>query len=399
MSGDVRLPATLDTPLRVLGPPPSAGGTGRLPSVDGRARLTLADGRARLTRPEHEEGAAAPPGGGTATAAGPELEGELCIGPGWVDLHAHVYDAMTQISVPPDRAGLDAGVHVLADAGSAGQATIDGLVRYVIPAARTQVRAWLNIGSHGLVHLRETADPAFIDVDATLAAIDRHRDVVCGVKVRSSGAIVGAMGLQPLQLGRLVAREAGLPLLVHVGEAPPLIGDVLDLLDAGDVVTHCYHGKTGAPWLPGGAPAPALDRALDRGVLLDVGHGAASFSFDVATRALAAGFPPHTISTDLHVRNIAGPVHDLATTLTKLLHCGMGLEPAIEAVTATPRRILRMDQPWLGDDGTIRHATIFRLAAAAPPGRAYVDARGGTARPDRHVIPVATVREGVLAEL
>ncbi|NBE92580.1 amidohydrolase/deacetylase family metallohydrolase [Nonomuraea sp. KC401] len=380
------IPAVLDTPLRVLAPPPAIGGTGR---------LTLVNDRAHLTRAQP----AAPPqaGGGTATA--PDLGGELYIGPGWVDLHAHVYDAMTQISVAPDRAGLDAGVHVVADAGSAGQATIDGLVRYVIPAAGTQVRAWLNIGSHGLVHLRETADPAFIDVDATLAAIDRHRDVVCGVKVRSSGAIVGAMGLQPLQLGRLVAREAGLPLLVHVGEAPPLIGDVLDLLDAGDVVTHCYHAKTGAPWLAGGAPAPALARALDRGVLLDVGHGAASFGFGVAARALAAGFPPHTISTDLHVRNIAGPVHDLATTLTKLLHCGMELERAVEAVTATPRRILRMDQPWLGDDGTIRHATIFRLADAAPPDRAYVDARGDTARPDRHVIPVATVREGVTTEL
>ncbi|TDC11260.1 amidohydrolase/deacetylase family metallohydrolase [Nonomuraea longispora] len=402
------IPAALDTPLRVLGAPSSAGAAGRLTLVNGHARLTW-PGQEEASAPwEGDEVGTSRPPAGTATTpsvpvggtdAAPDLGGELYIGPGWVDLHTHVYDAMTQISVAPDRAGLDAGVHVVADAGSAGQATIDGLVRYVIPAAGTQVRAWLNIGSHGLVHLRETADPAFIDVDATLAAIDRHREVVCGVKVRSSGAIVGAMGLQPLQLGRLVAREAGLPLLVHVGEAPPLIGDVLDLLDAGDVVTHCYHGKTGAPWLAEGAPAPALARALDRGVLLDVGHGAASFGFDVAARALAAGFPPHTISTDLHVRNIAGPVHDLATTLTKLLHCGMELERAVEAVTVTPRRILRMDQPWLGDDGAIRHATIFRLAAAAPPDRAYVDARGDTARPDRHVIPVATVREGVITEL
>src|SRR6185437_13411211 len=97
------------------------------------------------------------------------------------------------------------------------------------------------------------------------------------------------MGLLPLQLGRLVARTAGLPLLVHIGEAPPLIEDVLDLLDAGDVITHCFHGKVGGPWQPDGRPVPALARALDRGVLLDVGHGAASFSFAVAERAIAAG--------------------------------------------------------------------------------------------------------------
>lgn len=363
-----------DLPLRVIG-------------SSSPARLSLAGGTTRLD-----------PAGGPADGPGSRQAGELWIGPGWVDLHAHVYDAMTQISVPPDRVGLDAGVHVLADAGSAGQATIDGLVRYVLPAARTRVRAWLNIGSHGLVHLRETADPSFIDVDATLAAIQRHPDVVCGVKVRSSGAIVGAMGLQPLQLGRLVAREAGLPLLVHVGEAPPLIDDVLDLLDAGDVVTHCYHGKTGTPWRAGGVPTPALARALERGVLLDVGHGAASFSSGVAARAVAAGFPPHTISTDVHVRNIAGPVHDLATTITKLMACGMPLDEAIGAVTVRPREILRMEEPWLEDDGTVRHATIFRLAGAAPEGRTYVDARGEAIEPERHVVPVATVRDGAVTK-
>ncbi|MEU6710342.1 hypothetical protein ABZ897_02585 [Nonomuraea sp. NPDC046802] len=355
---------TLDGPLHVIGSPTPA-------------RLSIGPGasEARLE----------PTG---------DRPGELHIGPGWVDLHTHVYDAMTQISVPPDRVGLDTGVHVVADAGSAGQATIAGLARYVIPTARTHVRAWLNIGSHGLVHLRETSDPSFIDVDAALTAIDRHRDVVCGVKVRSSGAIVGAMGLQPLQLGRLVARTAGLPLLVHIGEAPPLIDDVLDLLDAGDVITHCYHGKTGTPWREDGTPTPPLARALDRGVLLDVGHGAASFTFEMAARAIAAGHPPHTISTDIHVRNINGPVHDLATTLTKLLTCGLSLNETIKAVTDTPREILRMDSPWLHDDGTINHATIFRLAKSTD--RTYADAQGTHRTPEHHIIPVATISNGVV---
>jgi dihydroorotase len=226
--------------------------------------------------------------GTVALAPDDRTPGELCVGPGWVDLHAHVYDGMTSIGVPPDDVGLATGVHVVADAGSAGAETLDGLVKYVIPAAGVRVRAWVNIGSYGLVHMRETADLRDVDVDATLAAIERHRDVVCGVKVRSSGLIVGAMGLQPLQLGRLVAREAGLPLMVHIGEPPPLIEDVLDLLDEGDTATHCYHGKTGHPWRPDGTPTPALARALDRGVLLDVGHGVASFSFAVASRAVAA---------------------------------------------------------------------------------------------------------------
>jgi dihydroorotase len=325
--------------------------------------------------------------------------GDLYISPGWADLHAHVYDGVTQISVRPDRVGVEHGVHVLGDAGSAGQATVRGLVDYVLPRVRTTVRLWLNIGSHGLVHLRETAEPEFIDVDATLRAIQEHRSHICGVKVRSSGLIVGRMGIVPLQLGRLVARTAGLPLLVHIGEAPPLIEDVLDLLDDGDVVTHCFHGKTGSPWESDGTPAPALRRALERGVLLDVGHGAASFDADVAGAALAAGWAPHSISTDIHVRNIDGPVFDLATVMTKLHALGLPLPDVVRAVTRTPRRILGEDDPWCDEDGRVRHATLFRVDTSAPPGRRYQDAAGKAIAVERHLVPIAVVVDGRLESL
>jgi dihydroorotase len=184
--------------------------------------------------------------------------------------------------------------------------------------------------------------------------------------------------------------------MVHIGEAPPLIEDVLDLLGDGDVVTHCYHGKTGHPWRADGRPSPALDRALDRGVRLDVGHGAASFAADVARRAIAAGFPPHSISTDVHVRNIRGPVHDLPTTMTKLLACGMPLDDVITAVTDAPRETLRAPEPWLTEDGVVRHATVFRLTGAPPPHRGYEDARGIALDPAAHIVPVATVSDGTV---
>jgi dihydroorotase len=317
------------------------------------------------------------------------------IGPGWVDLHAHVYHAFTPISVAPDQVGLDHGVHLVVDAGSAGHSTLPGLIDYVRTRSETDIRCWINIGSHGLVHLREISRADFIDVDATICAIEAARDVVCGVKVRSSGAIVGEMGIQPLQLARLVARESGLPLMVHIGEAPPVIEDVLDLLGSGDVITHCYHGKTGAPWRPDGRPVPALERAVERGVHRDVGHGAASFDSTVARRAIAAGFAPDSISTDIHVRNIAGPVHDLATVMTKILDCGMPLPDVIAAVTSRPRAMMGAPRPWLGEDGAIRHATVFEIRERAPQQRRYVDASGAEQSPSNHIVPVATIVNGV----
>ena len=320
--------------------------------------------------------------------------GDLYIGPGWADMHTHVYDGVTQISVAPDRAGVDVGVHVVGDAGSAGEGTVRGLIEYVLPTCRTEVRIWLNIGSHGLVHLRETSAPEFMNVDATLAAVREHRAAICGIKVRSSGLVVGSMGLTPLELGHRVARETGLPLMVHIGEAPPSIDDVLDRLDGGDVITHCFHGKPGYPWSPDGTPTPALARALDRGVLLDVGHGAASFDLGVAGRAIAAGFFPHSISTDIHVRNINGPVHSLAAVMTKMLALGMPLPEIVRAVTVTPRSIMGADRPWLADDGSVRHATLFRLTGASRDGDAYSDAAGHTIAPRQRIEPVAIIVDG-----
>jgi len=301
---------------------------------------------------------------------------------------------VTSLSLHPDVVGLDTGVHLVADAGSAGEATLKGLIEYVIPSARTAVRAWLNISAVGLVTMREDYDIGLLDPARAAAALEAHRDAVRGVKVRSSGAIVGALGVQPLQLGRLAARTAAVPLLVHIGEPPPLIEDVLELLEPGDVVTHCFHGKLGHPWSDDGQPTPALQRALDRGVLLDVGHGAASFNFGIAERALAAGHLPHTISTDVHIRNVEGPVFDLATTMSKLHSLGMALPNVVRAVTETPARILG-EPDWCGLTNPLRRATLFRLSSQ-PTGRVARDAIGAIRNLDCWIVPVGIVTDGKL---
>ncbi|WP_274363094.1 amidohydrolase/deacetylase family metallohydrolase [Paenibacillus thermotolerans] len=316
---------------------------------------------------------------------------EVFISPGWIDLHAHVYDGVAPLSVLPDEVGLNTGVHVLADAGSAGEATVKGLRRYVAPQFETEIVSWLNISSIGLVHLREGSDLSLINVDRTVQAVLEHRPFVCGVKVRSSGMIVGSMGLQPLQLALLAAKEAGVPLMVHIGEAPPLIDDVLNLLREGDVITHCYHGKLGHPWEADGRAGPALERALARGVLLDVGHGAASFNFDICERALAAGHLPFSISTDIHMGNINGPVYDLPTTMSKFLACGMDLEKIIAAVTLAPSAVLGI-QDRMRMDGVLSNATLFRVSDEPIPRRVFRDANGNDRIPLQTIVPTATIK-------
>ena len=61
----------------------------------------------------------------------------------------------------------------------------------------------------------------------------------------------------------------------------------------------------------------------------------------MARRALAQGFRPGTISSDLHVYNVDGPVYDLATTMSKFLHLGLSLDEVVHMTTAAPARVLR----------------------------------------------------------
>jgi len=133
---------------------------------------------------------------------------------------------------------------------------------------------------------------------------------------------------------------------------------------------------------------------MERGVIFDVGHGRGSFSWDVAERALAQGIEPQTISSDLHAYNVAGPVYDLATTVSKFLHLGFSLEHALGKVTATPARALGMAEQI----GTLRvgawgDAVVFDLAE----GRfELADSRGDIRVGRQRLVPTTVVRAGKL---
>jgi dihydroorotase len=313
------------------------------------------------------------------------------LSPGWCDLHVHVWHGGTDISVRAADAGRRTGVTAMADAGSAGEASFHGLREYVIDPAAETIRAFVNIGSIGLVacnRVSELIDLRSIDIDRTLAVIEANRDVICGIKVRASGVIVGTWGVTPLKIAKRVGEIARLPLMVHVGEPPPLIDEVLPLLTEGDVVTHCFNGKPAGSIADTDAVWQMARAAADRGVLMDVGHGVASFDFDVARRALGEGFEPYAISTDLHLRNIQGPVHDMALTVSKLHALGMSLEACVAAITDRPRGFLSLPATRGTEPGTRADFTIFRITDTD---LTVVDSMGKTLGLTRAFAPVATV--------
>jgi dihydroorotase len=288
-----------------------------------------------------------------------DVSGKLVV-PGLIDLHTHVHPGATYWGVAPDPIAWYTGVTTWVDAGSAGAYTLDAL-RTAAEGFRVRVPALLNISAIGLTGpVGESRDLRNCDVDLAIATVSANRDLVAGVKVRMDHHNVGEHGLEPLRRAIEVARACGVPVMVHIGIAPPTVGELLPLLRPGDILTHCASGIADGIVAKGGVE-PALREAYEAGVLFDLGHGSGGFAFDVLEAQLEAGLIPYTVSSDLHARCLYGPVFDLPTTMTKLLAAGLPLRDVVAAATVHPARAL--DLP--GGAGTLAVGAPADLAVFA----------------------------------
>lgn len=272
--------------------------------------------------------------------------GGCIVAPGMIDVHVHVFDGVGPLGIPADPNCVAKGVTTAVDAGTAGADTFPGFRKLVIEASATRLFAFVNISGIGMVsEVGELQDLRHASVTRAVETVEANRDVVLGVKVRLTRDFIVSeeAGLRPLFLAREAADAAGVPIMVHPqGAWAASIDDVLAVMRAGDILTHCYHGADCGILDEKGRVRRSVREAAERGVVFDVGHGAGSFSWHIAEAALAQGFEPGTISSDLHALNVDGPVYDLATTASKLLHLGLPLERVLAKVTATPAESLGM---------------------------------------------------------
>lgn len=317
--------------------------------------------------------------------------------PGLIDLHTHVYARATSYGVEPDLIGRRSLAATLVDAGSAGAGTYQGLRDFVIGCATTRVLAWLNIAFPGIfafderVMFGEAAQVALLDVQRCVETAQRHADTVVGIKVRLGGAVSGEVGLLALDRALQAAEHVGLPVMCHIGRPPPSYAQIVDRLRAGDVLTHCMRPAPNAPVDEAGRVLPALRRARARGVLFDIGHGMGSFAFASAEAALAEGFAPDIVSSDVHALSVAGPAYDLLHTMNKLLNCGVELPALVSMVTAAPARAIRSDE--LGHLGLGAPADLTLLRLAEVPLR-FTDATGAERDGVRLLQPLGLLRAG-----
>ena len=319
--------------------------------------------------------------------------------PGMIDLHVHVFPGVSHFGIEPDPTCLARGATTVVDAGSAGADTFPGFRKFVIDVSATRILAQLNISSQGMLtqEIGEFEIPEYANVDKACKMIEQHRDVILGVKVRLTRETIVSerSGMLPLERAREAADACGLPIMVHPQAAwCDSIDEILEVMYERDILTHCFHGMDCGILDERGQVRPSVHKAMARGVVFDVGHGAGSFSWRVVESALEQGIQPQTISSDLHIYNVDGPVYDLANVLTKFLYLGLSLDEAIAKVTSIPAQTLLMEKK-IGTlaAGAWGDAVIFELRQ----GRfQLLDAHGEARSGSQSLAPVAVVKGGQL---
>lgn len=320
----------------------------------------------------------------------------MIVTPGLVDIHVHLFHT-TNIkdvwagdnSVRPDDFSFRTGVTTMADAGTAGWRNFETFRHTVIDHARTRVFAFINIAGFGMLSNMVEQHSEDMQPEQVARLATKHADVVVGVKTAHWEDGSWTAVERALEAGRL----ANKPLMVDFGwfrAERPFWKLVDEMLRPGDIATHAFRAPV--PWLDtDGKLYDYLRRARERGVKFDVGHGGGSFAFRNAAPAVAQGFWPDSISTDLHTLSMGTGMIDMPTTMSKFLAMGMPLREVIARSTFMPARII--GQPDLGhlSPGAAADIAVWRLMEGD---FGFNDSDRGQLRGRRRLFCELTLREG-----
>lgn len=316
--------------------------------------------------------------------------------PGLIDAHAHCYAGIGLAD--PDSIGVDAAVTGVVDAGGVGALTFDDFLATTAGPAVSDVYSILSVEAGGITHpsmqLNTHTDLDDIEtpsIDELAGAIEAHRSRVVGLKVYA----YGDSGVRWVRYAKAVANLVGVPLFVHVGELlphrlPAITSAALDVLEEGDIVTHCFTSEDGALVNPDGTWLAGVEAARERGVLWDTAQGDRNLSFERTRRAMDAGWLADTVSTDLHMFSVRSHARSLLYIMGGFMALGLDLGEVVRCVTEGPAQMFGIPVGGL-TPGSLADLSVIKVVDE--PTR-YVDA-------DRHAVtgtvrlePVGAVRGG-----
>lgn len=296
----------------------------------------------------------------------------LYVTPGILDVHTHVYLFRTSAKsyvegVNADAHLFPAGVTTTVDAGTAGWKMFWDFKEAIIDRAKVRILAFLNIASNGMMDAESEQTVADMNPQVVASMVQAYPDILVGIKTAHYWTNKPWDALHPpwasveraVQAGEL----CGKPVMVDFWPRPPerpYPDLILNKLRPGDIHTHVFAQQF--PILSADGKAnDFLFAARQRGVRFDLGHGAGSFWFRNAVPALRDGFSPDTISTDLHMGNINGPVSSMLNTMSKCLCMGMPLEEVIQRSTSLPAQLIGRPELGMLSTGAGADVAVFKL--------------------------------------
>lgn len=323
----------------------------------------------------------------------------LFVTPGLVDLHVHVFAGTNEPqsyagdnSVYPDGYTFRSGVTTVVDAGCAGWRNFQTFRETVIDRARTRVLALANIVGHGMRGGAFEQDLGDMEAEPTAGLARDHSGVIVGIKT----AHYAGPEWNPVEEAVRAGEAAGIPVMVDFGTSLPqrpievLLGEKLR---AGDIYTHCFSGNR-RELLEDGTPNPGLFSGRKRGVYFDVGHGGGSFKWSVAAKCLEAGFPPDSISTDLHIGSMNAGMQSQTSTMSKFLALGLSLEDVINQSTWNPAREVQREDLGHLSEGAIADIAVLRVQSGE---FGFVDSFGARQEGAERLVCEMTFKDGLLA--
>ena len=369
--------------------------------LDGRAQVAVKDGRIAAVAPELAPFDSAR----TIDAAG------RIVCPGLIDFHVHVYEWVTNFGLPPDQAGVHAGVTTIVDQGSAGAWTVGGFKAHIADRAETDVRAFVSANLAGAQQggMEGTVlhNPGMMRIEAIEEAARDYPGLMKGIKSHGESGGFSQWGTEVLEMAVEAGNRTGLPLYVHTGELFPVVEEtrpdpatvlerVVPCLRAGDTLAHIYSAMPDGIMGPSSEIPAIVFEAQARGIHFDIGYGV-NFSYAIARKMMAAGILPNTIASDVH--SDFNAYHDDSTldyslcgAMTRLWALGMDLADIIRRTTLHPAMILR-EEDEIGTlaAGSRADITVLDRVAGAWP---MTDSTGEVLDVQERLIPALVIREG-----
>ncbi|WP_076592988.1 amidohydrolase/deacetylase family metallohydrolase [Herminiimonas arsenitoxidans] len=311
--------------------------------------------------------------------------------PGLIDTHGHVYQGVTgRFGLNADMCGVYSGVTTLVDQGGASCITLPGFRQYVIEPSKTRVLSYMSaylVGGLEGHYYPELYRPDCLDVEATVTAAKKNRDIVRGLKAHAEIGGFARWGVDVMRIAAQIGREAELPVYIHFGQLWPkpedggspvnpdnIFNQVVDMLKPGDILAHPFSRHPGGFVELNGKLHPMVNEAIARGLKIDVGHGS-HFSFKTARIVLDAGVMPDTLGADMHGYNTIVPppagtpswhpdesVHifkgnerfSLVSAMSSMLALGIPLNHVVAMVTNNAAKLARMED----EIGTLKVGSV-----------------------------------------